>query len=666
MTTQPTQNAVPSESPRDLKFNAGKIDEFVTSLAQQYIDRFGHAHYTIEGLRWVAQQAIAAFGYITLKSFQLGAPLPNNELTLPNHVLQDETDGEYYRWDGAFPKAVPSGSTPESTGGIGIGKWLSVGSAVLSSYQDGAGDALVAVKQPFTGAVQRTQHDKNMDGINVKDFGVINDGTPFAPGAPGTNNKTAIDNTTAAQNTNAGKYAMTSPFVNKWGQENEEILVSDTHKVLNPKHARTNLVVGQEYLSPWYKNFRFDAELGNHGSWGTPPFVIHYCGDSTVVGVGASTSQHQPPTLLKNSSVARGFRDVSVVSSAISGDDAYSWYHSGRMAEAVSTNPNVLLIRYGVNDGARPGWASEFLDTMRSAMSDLRQMKTAAQLPVIIMSPCSTSDPVNYRTEAYHELINQGLRQVARDYQCCFIDTYGYYQDSHSGSFYMDTSAGDGHVHPWDELYALINKITADVLFPVSDPLMNVNLVRNMGTSVRALDPSTAIPAAAFQGISFDRVQGGSNIGNTPYDGFLYSFKTTELGLVQISTPITGVTSGRGIAVRVSKDSVGGVWLGKRINAVPFLTSPVTSSDAEIQTSLEGRVFINGTFNVPAATSVTMFNIPPGYRPAKRVIGVVGSTAGVNTNYPFSVELNGNVIVYGPSSSTVSVSFSGQSYAFGD
>jgi len=53
MATQPTQNAVPSESPRDLKFNAGKIDEFVTSLALRYTDRFGSQHYTIEGLRQV-------------------------------------------------------------------------------------------------------------------------------------------------------------------------------------------------------------------------------------------------------------------------------------------------------------------------------------------------------------------------------------------------------------------------------------------------------------------------------------------------------------------------------------------------------------------------------------------------------------------------------------
>lgn len=128
MSTTPTNQPVPSETPQDLKFNAGKIDEFVTSMSQQYIDRFGEAHYTIEGLRWMAQQAIAAFGYITLDSFEDG-----NTLTLPNQVLRLEATGEYYRWDGVFPKDVPAGSTPDSTGGVGIGAWVSVGDASLRS-----------------------------------------------------------------------------------------------------------------------------------------------------------------------------------------------------------------------------------------------------------------------------------------------------------------------------------------------------------------------------------------------------------------------------------------------------------------------------------------------------------------------------------------------------
>ncbi|MGM5670042.1 hypothetical protein [Enterobacter cloacae] len=126
MATTPTQNSVPSESPIDLKFNAGKIDEFVTSMGWTYTDRFGNQHYTIEGLRWLAQQAISQFGYITLDSFEDG-----NTLTLPNQVLHLEATGEYYRWDGALPKVVPDNSTPETTGGIGPGAWLSVGDATL-------------------------------------------------------------------------------------------------------------------------------------------------------------------------------------------------------------------------------------------------------------------------------------------------------------------------------------------------------------------------------------------------------------------------------------------------------------------------------------------------------------------------------------------------------
>lgn len=134
MATTPTNKPIPSEDVRDLKFNAGKVDEFITSLQHFYKDRFGHERYTAEGMRWVAQQAIASFGYITMDSFQEGATL-----TLPNNVLRwklPDGNGEYYRWDGDFSqgeKIVTPGSTPENSGGIGIGAWVSVGDASLRS-----------------------------------------------------------------------------------------------------------------------------------------------------------------------------------------------------------------------------------------------------------------------------------------------------------------------------------------------------------------------------------------------------------------------------------------------------------------------------------------------------------------------------------------------------
>ncbi|MCQ4453434.1 MULTISPECIES: SGNH/GDSL hydrolase family protein [Enterobacter] len=126
MATQPTQDAVPSESPRDLKFNAGKIDEFVTSENHVYVDRFGEEHRTIEGINYDANQAILNYGYITKDSFEDGSTI-----SLANECLRWESNGEYYRWDGPLPKVVPPGSTPDSTGGIGKGKWVGVGDASL-------------------------------------------------------------------------------------------------------------------------------------------------------------------------------------------------------------------------------------------------------------------------------------------------------------------------------------------------------------------------------------------------------------------------------------------------------------------------------------------------------------------------------------------------------
>ncbi|EPT7080306.1 hypothetical protein ACVR26_001104 [Cronobacter sakazakii] len=160
MATQPTNNPVPSESPRDLKFNAGKIDEFVTSLVTTYVDRFGNEHYTIEGLNQLARQAIAAFGWIPVGTFQAGATI-----SLPNQILKDTTDGEYYRWDGPLPKVVPAGSTPASTGGTGVGAWISVGDSTLRSMlASSTGAGLIGTNHRGTLAADLNAIDRRPDG----------------------------------------------------------------------------------------------------------------------------------------------------------------------------------------------------------------------------------------------------------------------------------------------------------------------------------------------------------------------------------------------------------------------------------------------------------------------------------------------------------------------
>lgn len=182
MATTPTNLPIPSEDPRDLKFNAGKFDEVMTSDAYYYVDRFGVKRWTIAGFQFTAEEAIRNYGYITMDSFEDGATL-----TLPNQVLRYEANGEYYRWDGAFPKAVAAGSTPGSTGGVGVGAWIGVGDASLRSdlaSQEGAGMIGAEDKNGNPSTVQDIldEHQADIDSINntigdpLKTTGIITRG----------------------------------------------------------------------------------------------------------------------------------------------------------------------------------------------------------------------------------------------------------------------------------------------------------------------------------------------------------------------------------------------------------------------------------------------------------------------------------------------------------
>lgn len=129
MTQYATLNPLGSTSPYDLFDNAQNFDFAINSTSLGiWKDRFGKGRLSWYGLEALALQAMRNYGYITAKSFEIGYTL-----TTPNTVLQLEATGEYYRWDGDWTseKVVPAGSTPDSTGGVGVGKWVAVGDASL-------------------------------------------------------------------------------------------------------------------------------------------------------------------------------------------------------------------------------------------------------------------------------------------------------------------------------------------------------------------------------------------------------------------------------------------------------------------------------------------------------------------------------------------------------
>ncbi|HBC0359222.1 TPA: hypothetical protein I8X99_004965, partial [Citrobacter farmeri] len=67
--------------------------------------------------------ALANLGLNPVGTFQGGSVINS-----AGDIIQDESTGVWYRWDdlSTLPKMVPAGSTPDSTGGIGDGKWVVV------------------------------------------------------------------------------------------------------------------------------------------------------------------------------------------------------------------------------------------------------------------------------------------------------------------------------------------------------------------------------------------------------------------------------------------------------------------------------------------------------------------------------------------------------------
>lgn len=81
--------------------------------------------------------------------------------------IWDDNSKNWYYWTGAFSKEVPAASNPESTGGIGTGKWVSVSDAVLRGQ---ISDPESATKYPeFQLARWRDEGD-------VRGWGAVGDG----------------------------------------------------------------------------------------------------------------------------------------------------------------------------------------------------------------------------------------------------------------------------------------------------------------------------------------------------------------------------------------------------------------------------------------------------------------------------------------------------------
>jgi hypothetical protein len=99
--------------------------------------------------------------------FSTGGTLTVNDR---DKVVYDPVSKTWYSYAGTLPVTVPAGFNP-----VGNADWKpqtdpDLRSDLADTSEDQLGDKLIGVKQPFTGARSRTQHDKNKDVISVADF----------------------------------------------------------------------------------------------------------------------------------------------------------------------------------------------------------------------------------------------------------------------------------------------------------------------------------------------------------------------------------------------------------------------------------------------------------------------------------------------------------------
>lgn len=147
MATTPTNKPIPSEDPRDLKFNAGKIDEEVNGSADYYTDRFGVQRLTNTGRNTQFQNQMDQQADDWLTQFnQQESDFQQFLLNSGYQFLGDYENGPYtitarnqiIRYQNEFWRLNAATNPPYATTGVNSTSWatdvthlVSVGDATL-------------------------------------------------------------------------------------------------------------------------------------------------------------------------------------------------------------------------------------------------------------------------------------------------------------------------------------------------------------------------------------------------------------------------------------------------------------------------------------------------------------------------------------------------------
>ena len=483
----------------------------------------------------------------------------DNGITVKSNPWQTDTLGRYFFYAaGRFDIAISGPRiTPYTISDVLLQDYPALAALPTSIYAALAapsGSSLVGFIQSGTGPnTTRTSQAKLREApASPEDKGAVGDGV--------TSDQTAIVNlladavTAGKRNVQLVNDHLVTSLSNTRGVELlpgasvGRILKAITggNQQLNSYADFYKLTTGREYLSAFHK--KIIAR--------TSPSIV-FTGDSTTAGTG-STSPYTIPELILEQARIDGFYGVSVNNQGHGGESTVEWLAT-RLAVDLALNPDLYVIRWGINDPYTPGsnlTVAQFIANIRTGLTTLRAARTLAQTSVVLMMPNSVSDTANGRDEKWHEQIVLGLKQAARDFQCCFIDTYAYLQDSRNATDYMDT-VGATHIHPANVMNTWISTILCDAIFPKGLRQVAENRLFNLGsaTTIKAAGDATS---TYEKGISIYRANPGGAGSNWPFDGIVVTFNAADNVQLQINSSYNNALSS--YAVRLGQSNVWQAW----------------------------------------------------------------------------------------------------------
>lgn len=489
-----TGNPVGSSDPRDSFDDKANFDIFANSNNDTYSDRLGVNRYTMTGMQNIFKDALQNIGFQNVGDYTSGLVI-----TSYNQTVRD-ADGGFWRISGQteLPYTTTGAGLPED-GAFFLAGDIDLRSDLSGAPSSGLGAMLVngAVVQVATIADLRLvtpaydgqqfevlghtipgigggifYHDSASSVADDNGFTIVTAGGKrwirrndcvFTPDMYGAIGNGTADCTAAVtkiiakagknQITGSGTYKTTALVNNLGADFSDDIRILNNGSLYNT-YAHRNFMWGHEHLYGHYNRVRAKQNI-----------KIVFSGDSTTYGEGPSTPENNIDQVFLRAASADGFSNVTVVNHGRPTFNTEDW-NTTYAAIDIAANPNVLVLRWGLNDSART--LEQFNTSLRSGLTKVRNaFPLTSGVSIILMTPNSTDEPAGPRP-MWLEEVQKIVRRAARDFHCGFIDTYGLLQN---GKGYVGTTEmwmDVYNLHPVKSYNWILGSFIYDMLLPVA------------------------------------------------------------------------------------------------------------------------------------------------------------------------------------------------------